>query len=118
MSESLFSRRRFLTASATIAAGTLVGAPGIVRAAAPHILPPLPYADSALEPVISAKTIGFHYGKHHKAYVDNLNKLVAGTDMADMSLEKVIFGFFVILACTLNFGFFVGEIDSPNFSQK
>ncbi len=90
MSESLFSRRRFLTASATIAAGTLVGAPGIVRAAAPHILPPLPYADSALEPVISAKTIGFHYGKHHKAYVDNLNKLVAGTDMADMSLEKVI----------------------------
>ena len=41
-------------------------------------LPPLPYADSALAPVISAKTLGFHYGKHHKAYVDNLNNLVEG----------------------------------------
>jgi len=39
-----------------------------------HILPPLPYADDAMNPVISAKTIGFHYGKHHKGYVDNLNK--------------------------------------------
>ncbi|MDE2366127.1 MAG: superoxide dismutase [Betaproteobacteria bacterium] len=57
---------------------------------APHTLPPLPYADSALEPVISANTLGFHYGKHHKAYVDNLNKLIAGTALADMSLEQVI----------------------------
>ena len=57
---------------------------------APHTLPPLPYPDSALEPVISANTLGFHYGKHHKAYVDNLNKLIAGTDLADMSLEEVI----------------------------
>jgi Fe-Mn family superoxide dismutase len=55
-----------------------------------HILPPLPYADNALDPVISAKTIGFHYGKHHKAYVDNLNKLVTGTEFAEMSLEDVI----------------------------
>ena len=58
--------------------------------ASPHLLPALPYADSALEPVISAHTIGFHYGKHHRAYVDNLNKLVAGTDFAGMSLEKII----------------------------
>ena len=43
-------------------------------------LPALPYADNALAPVISANTISFHYGKHHKAYVDNLNKLVAGTE--------------------------------------
>jgi Fe-Mn family superoxide dismutase len=56
----------------------------------PRVLPPLPYADNALEPVISANTIGFHYGKHHKAYVDNLNKLTAGTEFADLPLEKII----------------------------
>jgi Fe-Mn family superoxide dismutase len=55
-----------------------------------HILPPLPYADNALDPVISAHTISFHYGEHHKAYVDNLNKLVAGTKFANLSLEKII----------------------------
>ena len=55
-----------------------------------HVLPPLPFADNALDPVISANTLSFHYGKHHKAYVDNLNKLVAGTEFADLSLEKVI----------------------------
>jgi superoxide dismutase len=43
-----------------------------------------------LEPVITASTIGFHHGKHHKAYVDNLNKLVAGTEYAALSLEKII----------------------------
>ncbi|WP_228125229.1 superoxide dismutase [Candidatus Methylospira mobilis] len=53
-------------------------------------MPPLPYAENALEPVISANTIGFHYGKHHKGYVDNLNKLVAGTEYADLTLEKII----------------------------
>jgi Fe-Mn family superoxide dismutase len=55
-----------------------------------HVLPPLPFADNALDPVISANTLSFHYGKHHKAYVDNLNKLVAGTELADLSLEQVI----------------------------
>ena len=55
-----------------------------------HTLPPLPYADNALDPVISANTLGFHYGKHHKTYVDNLNKLITGTDLADLSLEEVI----------------------------
>jgi Fe-Mn family superoxide dismutase len=55
-----------------------------------HALPPLPYAENALEPVISARTIGFHYGKHHQGYVDNLNKLVAGTKFADLSLEQII----------------------------
>jgi superoxide dismutase, Fe-Mn family len=53
-------------------------------------LPALPYADNALAPVISANTIGFHYGKHHKAYVDNLNNLVKGTELESASLEKVI----------------------------
>ncbi len=53
-------------------------------------LPPLPYADNALEPVISANTISFHYGKHHKTYVDNLNNLVKGTDYEGAALEKII----------------------------
>jgi len=57
---------------------------------APFSLPPLPYADNALEPLISANTLSFHYGKHHKAYVDNLNKLVEGKDLASMSLEDII----------------------------
>jgi superoxide dismutase, Fe-Mn family len=53
-------------------------------------LPPLPYAENALEPVISANTLSFHYGKHHKAYVDNLNKLVSGTEYESAPLEQVI----------------------------
>jgi len=53
-------------------------------------LPPLPYADGALAPVISANTIGFHYGKHHKTYVDNLNNLVKGTAYEGATLEKII----------------------------
>jgi len=55
-----------------------------------YVLAPLPYSDHALEPVISAHTLSFHYGKHHKAYVDNLNKLVAGTPFAGQSLEQII----------------------------
>ena len=55
-----------------------------------HVLPVLPFADNALDPVISANTLSFHYGKHHKTYVDNLNKLVTGTELADLSLEQVI----------------------------
>ncbi|HEY9691780.1 MAG TPA: superoxide dismutase [Oculatellaceae cyanobacterium] len=52
--------------------------------------PPLPYDFKALEPHMSAKTFEFHYGKHHAAYVTNLNKLVQDTEMADKSLEEVI----------------------------
>jgi len=65
---------------------------GVLRAAAHQTLDPLPYAENALEPVISAKTIGFHYGKHHQGYVDNLNKLISGTDYAELSLEEIIKG--------------------------
>jgi superoxide dismutase, Fe-Mn family len=53
-------------------------------------LPPLPYAQDALEPYISANTMGFHYGKHHQAYVDNLNKLTAGKPSAKEPLEQII----------------------------
>jgi Fe-Mn family superoxide dismutase len=56
----------------------------------PISLPALPYEQSALQPVISANTLSFHYGKHHKGYVDTLNKLIAGTEFGDMPLEKII----------------------------
>ena len=53
-------------------------------------LPALPYDRTALEPHISGETIDYHYGKHHKAYVDNLNKMIEGTEYADMPLEQII----------------------------
>lgn len=53
-------------------------------------LPELPYGKEALAPHISANTLDFHYGKHHKTYVDNLNKLIAGTDLAEKPLEEII----------------------------
>ncbi|OQA41997.1 MAG: Superoxide dismutase (Fe) [Chloroflexi bacterium ADurb.Bin325] len=56
----------------------------------PFELPPLPYADTALEPYYSAKTFGFHHGKHHKAYVDNLNKLLPGSAYESLALEEII----------------------------
>jgi len=52
--------------------------------------PPLLYAENELEPFISAKTIGFHYGKHHVAYITNYNNLVAGSPLDDLSIEDVI----------------------------
>lgn len=53
-------------------------------------LPPLPYAAEALEPVISAATIGYHHGKHHMAYVNNLNNLIPGTQFENSTLEQMI----------------------------
>jgi Fe-Mn family superoxide dismutase len=53
-------------------------------------LPPLPYADTALEPAISATTLQTHHGKHHKAYVDKTNAAIEGTDLADKSLEEIV----------------------------
>ena len=50
----------------------------------------LPYADNALAPIITPNTIGFHHGKHHKTYVDNLNNLVKGTDLEGKSLEEIV----------------------------
>lgn len=55
-----------------------------------HKLPELPYAKDALEPVISKETIEFHYGKHHQTYVNNLNKLIAGTEFEELNLEEII----------------------------
>lgn len=50
----------------------------------------LPYAQDGLEPVISARTLEFHHGKHLQGYVDNLNKLIAGTEFESMSLEEIV----------------------------
>ena len=88
------NRRAFIKATSSVAAGVLCGglaSPWIARAAAPFQLPPLPYPEDALAPIISASTIGFHYGKHHRAYVDNLNKQVAEVPgLASLSLVEVV----------------------------
>ena len=55
-----------------------------------HKLPDLPYAKNGLEPHISAETLEFHHYKHHATYVANLNKLIPGTEYADMSLEDIV----------------------------
>lgn len=88
--ESL-TRRQFLGRAAGAAA--VIAATGFISNAQEtqvRVLMELPYASNALEPVITANTISFHYGRHHKAYVDNLNKLIAGTQFAGMSLDKII----------------------------
>ena len=56
----------------------------------PFALPPLPYSEDALEPVISARTVAIHHGKHHKTYVDTLNELIADTPFETQSLEAII----------------------------
>ncbi|MBC7698252.1 MAG: superoxide dismutase [Fe] [Bacteroidia bacterium] len=55
-----------------------------------HTLPALPYAKNALAPFISEETLDFHYGKHHQAYVTNLNNLIKGTEFENLSLEEII----------------------------
>jgi Fe-Mn family superoxide dismutase len=56
----------------------------------PIVQPPLPYEQNALNPVISSNTLAVHYGKHHKTHVDTANKLIVGTEFADMSLEQIV----------------------------
>ncbi len=76
-----------------VAGGTLVAANALpIRsaAAASFEQPKLPYAENALEPVISARTVALHYGKHHRAYFTKLNELAPGTPYADMSLDQVV----------------------------
>lgn len=82
-------RRTVLAGGIAVAASTFAR-PHVARAAAPFEQPPLPYAEGELAPQISARTVGLHYGKHHKAYFTKLNELVAGTPYADMNLEEVV----------------------------
>jgi Fe-Mn family superoxide dismutase len=91
------ARRGFLKVSLLVAglASAARGASAAAEApvsvgASPLSQPPLPFEPKALEPTISAETISFHYGKHHKAYFDNLNKAVAGTPLASATLEQII----------------------------
>lgn len=88
---SALTRRQFLAATGTAAIGLAGGGfPPIAKADNSIILPPLPYAEDALEPVISARTLSFHYGKHHQGYVNNLNKLIADTDWTGLDLESIV----------------------------
>ena len=91
------ARRSFLvTAGATTVAALAAPALAQTEASAPQRktmpieLPKLPFEDNALAPTISSNTISFHYGKHHKTYVDNLNKAIAGTDLAEKPLVEII----------------------------
>ena len=84
------TRRRFVGAALTATSLAVVdGRSVFAQATAPFSLPP-PYPEDVLAPVISSTTIGFHYGKHHRAYVDNLNKAIEGTDLAGKSLEDIV----------------------------
>lgn len=86
-------RRRFIKTAALGAAAVGLGAslPGVARAET-FTLSPLPWAENALEPYISARTIKFHYGKHHAGYVKNLNGAIKGTPWAKKSLVEIIKG--------------------------
>lgn len=81
-------RRDFL--ALTIGTAVAAGFPSIIGHAATFDQPALPYKDDALSPVISANTIGFHYGKHHKGYFDKLNEISKGTEFESLSLEQVV----------------------------
>lgn len=91
----------------------------------PFELIDLPFADDALEPAISGRTLSFHHGKHHKAYIDKTNKAIEGTDLADKSLQEVIAsargknqGLFNNAAQSWNHGFYwhslCGKSDGPS----
>jgi len=91
----VLDRRQFLaatlTTAATAAVGRAVSAPESAVESAPAMeLPALPFAYDALEPVISARTLGFHYDKHHRGYLNNLTRLIAGTPYAEMPLEQIV----------------------------
>jgi Fe-Mn family superoxide dismutase len=93
------TRKEFLSLAATLptlaaalesAAETASPAEAPQMGAGPFTLPPLPYDQGALAPFISAETISYHYGKHHKGYVDNLNKLVAGKPESGRTLQDLV----------------------------
>ena len=86
------TRRTVLAgAAATVAVASLTReTSAAVSTAGPFVLPALPYPANALEPQISSRTLGFHHGKHHKAYVDNANALVAGTPLAAKAPEEIV----------------------------
>lgn len=90
------SRRDFIKAAGLAALAGATFKTGVLSASPEgkesFTLAPLPYAADALEPYIDRQTMEIHHGKHHKAYVDNLNKAVAGTALAGMTLEQLMAG--------------------------
>jgi Fe-Mn family superoxide dismutase len=84
--------RRDVVVGAAAFVTAALSTPAVLRAATSiaEAMPRLPYPDDALAPVISATTIGFHYGKHHKTYYDNMVRLVSGTDLADRPVEEIV----------------------------
>lgn len=74
-------------ALAWLGAATLTAS---AQTARKHELPKLPYSIDALDPKMSQETLEYHYGKHYKAYIDNLNALIPGTPYADLSLEEIV----------------------------
>jgi Fe-Mn family superoxide dismutase len=90
----MINRRLFLAQSASLVAlgcaSSRAAAPAAAPSTGPITLPPLPYAQNALEPVISARTLSFHYGKHHAGYVRKLNAAIQGTDLAKKPLEAIV----------------------------
>jgi superoxide dismutase, Fe-Mn family len=90
---SAIGRREFIAKSGVAASAAFLAGTDTVRAqqaASTISLPPLPYAQDALSPSISANTISFHYGKHHQTYVNNTLKMIAGTEFEKASLEDII----------------------------
>ena len=79
-----------LSASARPGTASAASAPATPRVEGPIEHPPLPYAQDALAPHVSAQTLSFHHGKHHKAYVDNANKMLAGSSLATKSIEEIV----------------------------
>ncbi len=90
MNEYRVSRRRMLTVAAASAAAPWLLSTPASAAPAEFTLPELPWPQDALAPLISKETISYHYGKHHAAYVTNLNKLVKGTPYETMTLEEIV----------------------------
>ena len=92
-STPVMDRRQFLATAAagsTVLAGMVMGFPFIAGGAAPFELPALPYPKNGLVPYLSARTVDFHYGKHHLGYVNNTNNLVKGSPYGALSLEEII----------------------------
>jgi len=125
---SELTRRNFLTVAGVAAASSVIGFPSIAKAKAAaslFTLAPLPFADTALEPVISQKTLSFHYGKHHQGYINKLNTALAlpeNAHYAGMSLEQIMLttankqattGLFKNSAQAINHEFYWGNL-MPN----
>jgi superoxide dismutase, Fe-Mn family len=87
---SALSRRHLLATSGLALLATSLAAPRIARAADAYKQPPLPFADTALAPTISAQTVQLHYGKHHASYYTALNRIVPNSAYAGMTVEQIV----------------------------